>query len=87
MKPVGSLRTNKRKSLSPHRSSKKQRNGEHATDDTEVIVLSDDEADDAGIIYGAKPDEGAPSSEDTVKMMPKFLPSTKMKVRHVTTSV
>ena len=52
-----------------------------------AIVLSDDEADDAGIIYGAKPDDGAPSSEDTVKMMPKFLPSTKMKVRHVTTSV
>ena len=43
MKPVGSLRTNKRKSLSPHRSSKKQRNGERATDETEVIVLSDDE--------------------------------------------
>ncbi|KIP09902.1 hypothetical protein PHLGIDRAFT_101971 [Phlebiopsis gigantea 11061_1 CR5-6] len=41
----------------------------------EIIVLSDDEDDD--LIIGAKPD--VPAASDQIKLMPKFLPSTKMK--------
>lgn len=43
----------------------------------EVIEISDDE-EDSDVIFGAKPD--GPLDEEKRKLMPKFLPSTKMKV-------
>lgn len=42
----------------------------------EIIVVSDDEDDD--VIFGAKPD--TPTGSGQIKLMAKFLPSTKMKV-------
>lgn len=45
-----------------------------------AIVVSDDEGDDEGIIYGAKP-SSAPVTPEKAKKMSRFLPSTKMKVR------
>ena len=52
----------------------------------EVIVISDSEDDseddgDDDIIFGAKLDRFARRGPANVKLMPKFLPSTKMKVR------
>ena len=45
-----------------------------------AVVLSDDE-DDNAVIYGAKPADPAPNAiPEKVKMMSRFLPSTKMKV-------
>lgn len=47
-----------------------------------AIVLSDDEMDfDDDVICGANPDVYIPPEQ--IKLMPKFLPSTKMKVSHV----
>lgn len=43
-----------------------------------AIILSDDEDDE--IIFGAKPAVPAPTSNGEIKTLPKFLPSTKMKV-------
>ena len=42
MRPVESLQKNKRKSKSPHRSTKKRRSGEGTADDTDVIVIDSD---------------------------------------------
>ena len=46
-----------------------------------AIVLSDDEDDD--IIFGAKPAVPVPIGNGEIKTLPKFLPSTKMKVRYL----
>ncbi|KAL0958396.1 hypothetical protein HGRIS_000537 [Hohenbuehelia grisea] len=48
-----------------------------------IVLDSDDEMDDApisqGIIFGASRDPTPPSADGTIALMPRFLPSTKMK--------
>jgi hypothetical protein len=43
-----------------------------------IIVDSEDEDYEEDVIFGAKPDKSVPKGE--IKLMPRFLPSTKMKV-------
>lgn len=56
---------------------RRARNNARRKGKARAIVLSDDEDDD--IICGAKPDYVAALPPEQVKMLPKFLPSTKMK--------
>jgi hypothetical protein len=43
-----------------------------------IVVDSEDEDCEEDVIFGAKPDKSVP--KDEIKLMPRFLPSTKMKV-------